>query len=116
MNNGTRACIAFIAGRIISSKIASHIYDYLKSRYINISGSVTNKNVNIYDYDRGCYFSGSIPSLFDYGTSSYVELKINGNKFSGFDYNDGHYFSGSVNGNSITLYDYGESKHFSFSI
>jgi hypothetical protein len=116
MNCGTRICIAFIVGRIISAKMASHIYDYLESRYISIGGSVINNNVNIYDYDRGCYFSGIIPNLYDYGTRAHVQLKINGNQFSGYDYNDGHHFSGSISGNSITIYDYGQSKYFSYSI
>lgn len=116
MNCGTRVCIAFIVGRIISAKMASHVYDYSESRHISIGGSVIDNDVNIYDYDRGCYFSGKMPSLYDYGTGAHVQLKINGNQFSGYDYNDGHHFSGSVSGNSITIYDHGESKHFSYSI
>jgi hypothetical protein len=116
MNNGTRACIAYIAGCIISRQSSSHIYDYSQSRYINIGGNITENNVGIYDYDRGCHFSGTLPSLYDYGRNAHLQLKINGNQFSGYDYGDGHHFSGTVSGRSITLYDYGESQHFGYSI
>jgi hypothetical protein len=92
------------------------VYDYSQSRHVNINGSVEASNVAVFDYDRGCHFSGSPPNLFDYGRQAHVSLEINGSRFSGFDYGDGHHFSGTVNGNAVALYDYGESAHFNYSV
>ena len=116
MHPNTRACVAYTAAKLISGQGSSSVYDYSQSRHIRIGGSVNRSHVSIYDYDRGCHFSGSINSLYDYGRSAHVSLNINGNQFNGYDYGDGHHFSGSVNGNSITIYDHGESKHFSYSV
>jgi len=112
----TRACIAYVSSALINGRGGSAVYDYSKSKYISISGSVNQSQVSVYDYDRGCHFSGSPPSLYDYGRSAHVSLNINGNQFSGYDYGDSHHFSGTVNGNSVNLYDYGQSSYFSYSV
>lgn len=116
MHPNTRACVAFVAAKLISGGGSSSVYDYSQSRHISIGGSVDQDQVAVYDYDRGCHFSGTPPGLYDYGRGVHVSLNINGNQFSGYDYGDGHHFSGTVNGNSISIYDYGESAHFSYSV
>jgi hypothetical protein len=116
MNPATRACVAYVAGRAISASGGSHIYDYSQSRRISIGGSVNGPIVNVYDYDRGCHFSGTLPQLYDYGMSAHVSIEINGTQFKGYDYGAGHHFSGTVNGSSISIYDYGESRHFKYSL
>ena len=120
MNPNTRACVAYVAGVLIGGKNSASVYDYLQSKHISISGTVTENNVNIYDHDRGCNFGGSGNvgqfSLYDYGGNHHVQLKISGKHFDGYDYGASCNFSGNVNGNSISLYDYGESKNFNYSI
>ena len=116
MDANARACVAYVAGRALSGKGSSYVYDYSQSRHIIIGGDVSGKNVSVYDYERSCHFSGTLPSLYDYGRSAHVSLDIEGTQFSGYDYGSGHHFSGSVSGGSITLYDYGESMHFSYSL
>jgi hypothetical protein len=116
MDESTRACVAYVAGHAVKGGHSSHIYDYSRGRYVTLGGSVTASSVSVFDYERHCYFSGSLPSLFDYGRRAHLSLSIRGKGFSGFDYGSRHHFSGSVNGNSVTLYDHGESKYFSFSL
>lgn len=116
MHPNSRACVAYVAAALISERQASSVYDYSRSRQISISGSVDELQVAIYDYDRGCHFSGSLPNLYDYGRSSHISLNINGNQFTGYDYGDSHHFSGIVNANSVSIYDYRESSHFSYSV
>lgn len=116
VDEATRACLAYVAGRAIAGRKTSSIYDYSQGRHITIDGEVSASRVNVYDYERRCYFSGTLKSLFDYGHRAYVSLQIRGKEFSGFDYGSQHHFSGSVSGNSVTLYDYGESGYFSFAL
>lgn len=116
MHPNTRALVAAAAARlVVGGGNAGAVYDYSQSRHIQISGSVSGGNVALYDYDRGCHFSGSGSSLYDYGRGCHVSLQINGTSFSGYDYGAGHHFTGTVNGSSVSVYDYGESSHFNYS-
>lgn len=116
MHPNTRVCVVYVAGALINGKNGSAVYDYSQSKHISISGSVTQSNVNVYDHDCGCHFSGAPCNLYDYGRGAHVSLTINGNHFSGYDYGDGHHFSGTVNGNSVSVYDHGASIHFNYSL
>ena len=93
MNPNTRACIAYVAAKLISGHGSSSIYDYSRSKHMSISGTVSESSVNIYVYERGCHFSGSPSNLYDYGRGSHVSLSISGNQFKGYDYGDGCHFS-----------------------
>ena len=116
MHPNTRALVAAAAAMLVAGGgNAGAIYDYSQSRHIQISGSASDGNISLYDYDRCCHFSGSDGSLYDYGRGCHVSLQVNGTSFTGYDYGDGHHFSGTVNGNSVSVYDYGESSHFNYS-
>lgn len=116
MHPNARALVAGVAARAVAGGGAvGAIYDYSQGKYIQASGNVDSGNVSVYDHDRGCYFSGSDSSLYDYGRGAHVSLQFNGNSFSGYDHGDGHRFSGTVNGGSVSLHDYGEGAYFSFS-
>lgn len=117
MHPNTRALIAVTAARLVAGGgNAGAVYDFSQSRHIQVSGSVSNSSVSLYDYDRGCHFSGSATSLYDYGRSCHVSLQVNGSSFSGYDFGDGQHFNGTVSGNSVSLYDFGESSHFNYSV
>lgn len=116
MDSASRACVAYVAGRVVVGKNSSHIYDYDRSRHVSIGGTIDGKQVSVYDYDRGCHFSGTLPSLYDYGRSCHVSVEIKGRNFSGYDYGSSAHFSGSVSGSSVSLYDYGTSQHYSYGL
>ena len=68
MHPNTRALVAAAAVRLAAGGGNSGaIYDYSQSRHIQISGSASDGVISLYDYDRGCHFSGSGGSLYDYG-------------------------------------------------
>lgn len=116
MNANARGCVAYVVGRAIGGRGDACVYDYDQSAYLTIRGSVEGNQVNIYDYDRGCYLSGTFGNLYDYGRSAYISLEVNGNGFSGYDHAEGHHFSGTVNGGVISLYDFGLSRRFGYSM
>jgi hypothetical protein len=113
---GTRACIAYVAGRLISGRAADHLFDMSKAKYLNISGSIEGAEVNVFDFERRCRFTGTLPSLFDYGCNTRITLKIEGSRFSGFDLRAAHLFAGSMEDNQVKLYDYGVSRKFSYQL
>ncbi len=116
MEHHSRRALAYIAGKLASGSSTSSVYDYAASQYFSIGGTVTPQRVSIYDYSLGCYITGTLPSLYHYGNSGYLSLKMNGEQFSGYDYHTGSYFSGNVRGRSISVYDYQLSSYFNYSV
>jgi hypothetical protein len=120
MNEPTRRGIAYIAGRALSRKSCSAIYDYNATQYFNFGGTVVETRVSVFDYDEGCYITGSgggrSYSLFHHGNQSHVKLDVGLGTFNGFDYDSNSHFTGKVNGNVVWVFDYEESEWFSFSI
>jgi hypothetical protein len=120
MNPNIRACIAYIAGCLVSRQNASSVYDYVQSKHILISGTIDESKIEIYDHDRGCHFSGNKSgnkfSLYHNGDSHFVDFSLNGTKFEGFDYENSSHYSGEVNGKTISVYDNGTSSFFNYSI
>jgi len=75
-----------------------------------------NNKVSIYDYDRNCYISWELKSLYDYWTSTYMELKMmEWGKFTGFDYESSFHFSWEITNKNISIYDYELSQYFNYS-
>jgi len=81
IKSNVRACITYIAGRLITGKSSSSVYDFGQAKYINFGGSLDLQRVNVYDYDQGCHISG------------YFSGKVNGNSISFYDYGESTYFS-----------------------
>jgi hypothetical protein len=113
---GTRRTIAYVAGRAISGRQSSSVYDYDASGHFNFTGTVSADRANVYDFARGCHVSGTLTSLYDYGTGASVQLHVNGQRFSGYDYSSGSHFSGRVAGQSVSLYDYETGSPYSYSV
>ncbi|CAN5784335.1 hypothetical protein BH18ACI4_BH18ACI4_19640 [soil metagenome] len=120
LKSSTRADIAYIAARIISASSSTSIYDYSRNKYVQFSGPVSTKHVNVFDYDESCYVTGngngSKLSLFHYGNSNFIDLKIHGTNFEGYDFGTASFFNGSVRGRSVSLFDYESSQYYSYII
>ncbi|MEN6465775.1 MAG: hypothetical protein ABFD62_11400 [Syntrophaceae bacterium] len=118
MHPKLRTCIAYVAGRLISGRDATSIYDKSQAKDIFIEGPVTPASVKVFDRDRGCYLSGlgdeNAYELYDFGGMYYVELIVTGNTFEGYDHGTPSLFKGEMNGDDITMYDDAFSETFSF--
>ena len=108
MKEEIRRMIAYEAASRVNRQPPSSVYSYDRGRHTSMGAG--------YDYEAGAHFGGSGSSLYHYGTSSHLNLNLNGQRFTGYDYGDGHHFSGSVNGRSVQIYDYGESRYFNYSV
>jgi len=115
MNAETRRAVAFIAGSLVSGQRRASVYDYSVGHHTSFSGQV-GERVSVYDYDAGCHISGNLPSLYHYGASAHLTLKVVGTKFNGYDYATSSHFNGTVRGRSISLYDYGEAGYFNYTV
>ena len=60
--------------------------------------------------------SGYLPNLFDYSTTSYINLRKGVNTIDGFDYHTASYFNVTVNGSNVTIFDYQVAKYYMFSV
>lgn len=118
MNQETRACVAYIAGRLITGLEVCNIYDASQAKYLVLSGSLGAREIVIHDAARDCWLSGTGRSgtyrLYDQGAAHHLSLIIEGEKFEGYDYGSICHFRGRVDGHSIALYDYGERRRFSY--
>ena len=117
MKHEARARVAAIVAAVNKGSSISSVYDYAKSVHRKTSADVRSGQITGYDYDTSSHFSGGGSNsldFYDYETSTHIQLKLNGNQFSGYDYHTSQHFSGTVNGNSISLYDYQTSQHYNF--
>lgn len=115
MKDHVRAVIAAIAIAHVTKRSVSSVYDYGASKYRSIDAKVQGSSVSAYDYDAGCSVDGSLPSLYHYGDSHYVDLTISGQSFSGYDYGSSSHFEGTVSGSEAQIYDYGKSGYHTYS-
>jgi hypothetical protein len=115
-----RACVAYTAGRLISQKVASMIYDYTEGKYVCLEGEINPDKIDIYDYETECNFEGEcqhgVFSIYNSCCDQNIELIIKGQKFNGYDFGESCHFSGNVNSDSITLYDCEDAIHHDYSL
>lgn len=119
MDHQQRATVAFLCGNLTdkSGRRFASVYDYSTGTYVSCNFVNNSGNVSIYDYRRGCYLSGRMPSFYDYGLSSYISLtEINNNTYNIYDYHTGSYITVTCQSQLISIYDYSESRTFQYQI
>lgn len=120
MRDDCRRAIAYIAGRLIGSLQAGAIYDFTEGHYHSFSGHVGLDKVSVFDYTASCYTTGTGESgrfsLFHYGSSAHVDMRVEENKFQGYDSASASRFSGTVTGKAIALYDHGTACFHDYSL
>jgi hypothetical protein len=120
MKHETRACIAYIAGRLIKKSRPRVIFDQAQGRHRIIRGKVRRTGVYVYDFARNCYVTGDgkkgLFTLYDQGEKCHVSLKIEfeEKKFSGYDNGTKSHFSGKVEDTTVKFFDYADNRYFSF--
>ncbi len=116
MDQGLRACVAYIVGVALGESQWSGVYDNSAGKHVSISGEVTEQSVSIYDYERQCHVGGSLSAFYDFGLGEHVTLQITENQFTGYDYGSGSHYSGSVNAGAVSIFDHAEGKYFLYSV
>ena len=76
---GLLACVAYAAARVALGPCASQVFDHSRDRLVRIGGTVKGDRIGLYDYDRGCNFSGTLPELWDDGERAQIVLAVAGN-------------------------------------
>jgi hypothetical protein len=110
-----RRIVAYIIGKLILDKQINKIFDQTTSSYNEIVGEVTPTRINVYDTERNEMMTGSGDekgiSLFDFATSKFIELRLDGDKFDGFDFESKKAFYGDLNESTVSFFDFQDSKH-----
>jgi hypothetical protein len=117
---GLRACVAYVAGRLITRRETLSVYDAPQGRTIYLTGAVGPAAVRVFDFDQHCFFEGIGAQgrfrLFHHGERHYVSLVVEGSRFSGFDHGSTCYFRGNLQPTGITLWDQQANGFFNYSV
>ena len=114
MTNEKKAAVVFIVASRLKNRVTA-VYDYGRSKYCTFSDHSIGNNLNIYDQERNSFIGGNLPNAYDYASSSYINIVIRNNYFSGYDYETSKYFSGNVYDTLVSLYLDGRIYNYSIS-
>ena len=110
MNEQIRRAVAFAVLAPKSERVERTIYSYASDHRAKLSGS----RHDFFDHEAGVRIAGSGSKLYHYGLWSYIELTVDGEKFSGFDHGSKTHFEGVIKGNLVQLYDHAEKRYFDY--
>ena len=119
MKYHTHTCLAYLVGRIIAGKKIDALYDYSRSRQIDI-GSLPDGE-RLLDFDCLNWSNLSNPSginrlQFSCNSGHSLDIRIKGNTFIGHIPESSAHIIGNVRGDAICLYDQKEATHFNYRI
>jgi hypothetical protein len=112
----SKAPLALIVASLVRKKQFTSVYDMQSGGYGFYSGQATEQKVSIFDFKNSCFITGNARQLYNFGTSSHINLSVKGSSFTGFDYESGSHFNGSVAGNTVTMYDFSNSQYTRYQV
>lgn len=116
MKSHVRVAAVAAASAHANTQIVSAVYDHSRGVNISVSASVTGDTISAYDYESGCHFGGTMPTLYHYGVGSHFTLNASpGGIYNGYDFDTGQHFRISVSGKTVQCYDFGEAAYFTYS-
>ena len=110
MNEQIRRAVAFAVLAPETERVERTIYSYALDHRTKMSGT----RHDFFDHEASVRVAGSGAKLYHYGLWSYIELDINGEKFSGFDHGSKTHFEGVIKGEIAQLYDHAEKRYFDY--
>lgn len=119
MRPGHRACICFLAGKLIFGREAATIYDCLEGRLLDTAGLLETDNVSLQEVRPPL---GKPVPFDELGTrhahynslSGDIYLNTSGNTFRGYSAADSSLFMGKASGNLVVIYDHREKSFFKY--
>ncbi len=120
MKDEVRRAVAYVAGRLVSGKAATGLYDRNGGRQYPYSGDFTATKLSVRDHTENLEFTGAggsgMYTLSHTGNGKPVSLKIQGQVFEGFDYSSAKKYRGSVNGNMVSIIDDQVGQEFQYTL
>lgn len=117
MDNRKRACIAIIIASYANKQLYSSVFDNTTHRYLFFSLNIIRDSVSVYDYSRHCYISGRFQCLYDYGSSSYLQINSSSRScFTVYDYQCGQYATVTIVGRHVTIFDYEFHRNYYYDV
>ncbi len=120
MKPNIRACIAYVAGSLISNRSFAAVRDESEDKNYEMGGKIFLGNIDVLDRESDKMIvgmvSGKDASFYHSGENITITLKLNGTLFTGHDGGTDRDFSGSVVGKKVKIYDYSEGAHIYFDL
>ena len=118
-HNTQKACITYIACRLITGKIPAFLYDLENSQEIEIAGVLDIDFLQEFDEKHKNYvpgFAGDCTYRYTSGTGSSFDIFINEKTFVIHVNGSPAYFIGNLRNDTIYIYDHDKSTHFRYRI
>ena len=115
MEQYKRACVAYIIGLTERNNISS-VFEYETGAFHLYSSTGNENNIQVFDFQRNNMITGSMSSLYDFSTNSFISITRNGKSFTGYDFASNCFFSALLNGNIITIFDTEDNRYHTYLI
>ncbi len=119
MKSGYRACVSYLAGRLVFGHDAATIYECIEGRHLDAAELLNKNNISLQEIrpplKKPVPFDelGTRYALYN-SLSGDIYLNISGNTFKGYASEDSSLFMGKASGNLVVIYDYREKSFFKY--
>ena len=119
MKSEYRACISYLAGRLILDKDTAAMYECLEGRHLDAAELMEKNNISLLEVrpplKKPVPFDelGVRYALYN-SRSGEIYLNISGNTFRGYSASDCSLFMGKASGNLVVIYDYRGKSFFKY--